>query len=315
MSVDIEYVDKSTVSLVKHSGSDLDVALAAWVSNNDNELPADIKSPLWELQKGPNWRTYNNINQDDWKRIEGLINFLYRERHMSPFEHGSFTFRIDTPIFVAREFMRHRTWSYNETSGRYKELKPRFYLVDSERPLTQVGSPGKYSFGAGTDEQYGEVFAQTTLAYQRAWKSYQKMLSLDVAKEVARNVLPVGTMTQFYATANPRNIMQFLLLRNDPNALKEIRDVAVQIETYFAEQMPLTYAAYKKYDYRDEKKELAELRAYKKQNEAYETYAENIEVGSIRRTGVPLTPETVERLSRERERRLKMFDDIVVVND
>ena len=74
-------------------------------------------------------------------------------------------------------------------------------------------------------------------------------------------MLPVGTMTQFYATANPRNVMQFLQLRNDPAALKEIRDVAVEIEAAFAEAMPLTYAAYKAYDWRDDKAELERLQA------------------------------------------------------
>lgn len=271
---EIEFVSESKVQLIKSNASDLDVALAAWVSNNDKPLPDDIQSPLWQLQQNPAWDSAHTVA--DRKRIKGLINFLYRERHMSPFEHGSFTFYIDTPIFVAREFMRHRTGSYNETSGRYKELKPRFWLVDSERPLTQIGSPGKYTFGAGTDEQYGEVFATTTLAYQRAWKSYQKMLDAKVAKEVARNVLPVGTMTQFYVTMNPRNVMQFLTLRNDVNALKEIRDVAIAMEAHFAEKMPITYEAYKKNDYREEKAELDLLRKRIAQYEAEETYIDNV---------------------------------------
>jgi thymidylate synthase (FAD) len=183
---------------------------------------------------------------------------------------------VDTPIFVAREFMRHRTFSYNETSGRYKELEPRFYLIDSDRPVVQKGKVGAYRFDGGTDEQYGHVFASTSLAYSGAWSAYQNMLGLGVAREVARNVLPVGIMTQFYATANPRNIMQFLLLRNDDNALAEIRDVAEQIEQQFAKAMPLTYAAYKKYDWREEKVELTRLRAQVAQMEAYETYADNI---------------------------------------
>jgi thymidylate synthase ThyX len=102
------------------------------------------------------------------------------------------------------------------------------------------------------------------------------MLKNGVAKEVARNVLPVGTMTQFYATANPRNVMQFLLLRNDANALKEIRDVAVRIEEEFAKAMPLTYEAFKKYDWRDEKAELELLRKRVAQLEAELTYGENI---------------------------------------
>lgn len=272
----IEFVSESTVTLQKSNASDLDVAMAAWVSNigfdGKPTMPKDIRSSLWQLQSG----YLGSHIDEDWKRIEGLINFLYRERHMSPFEHGSFTFFIDTPIFVAREFMRHRTFSYNETSGRYKELEPRFYLIDDERPVTQKGKIGAYRFEAGTPEQYGHVYASTTLAYSAAWNSYQNMLGRGVAREVARNVLPVGTMTQFYATTNPRNIMQFLLLRNDPNALHEIREVAKVIEEKFAEQMPLTYKAFKKFDYRDEKLELIQLRKQMRQIEAFETYKENI---------------------------------------
>jgi thymidylate synthase (FAD) len=275
----MEFVDHSTVKLVKSNASDLDVALAAWVSNNGENLPADIKSnSLWALDQilnhGAQWG--GSDAEDDRKRVKGLINFLYRERHMSPFEHGSFTFFIDTPIFVAREFMRHRTFSYNETSGRYKKLEPRFYLIDSERPVVQQGKVGAYRFDGGTDEQYGYTFASTTQAYQNSWGAYENMLKAGIAREVARNVLPVGTMTQFYATANPRNIMQFLLLRNDDNALYEIREVAKAIEEHFAKAMPYTYEAYKKYDWREEKKELVELRKKVAQYEAYESYADNL---------------------------------------
>lgn len=278
---EIEFIDKSTVKLIRSDASDLDVAMAAWVSNfaaaGEPVMPAGMPSK-WRLEREYyGAATTPDDVKEGWKRIEGLINFLYRERHMSPFEHGSFTFFIDTPIFVAREFMRHRTWSYNETSGRYKELEPRFYLINDERPVIQKGKVGAYRFDGGTPEQYGYTYASTTQAYMNSWGAYQNMLKSGVAREVARNVLPVGIMTQFYATANPRNIMQFLLLRNDPNALQEIREVAEKIEVAFAKKMPLTYAAFKKYDYRDEKVELETLRAKVAQMEAFETYQENID--------------------------------------
>jgi len=256
---EIKFISQSTVSLVQSLATDDMVAHAAWVSNFGGEHKA---KPRWNGKEIAAWD----------KNVQGLINFLYRERHMSPFEHGSLTFFVDTPIFVAREFMRHRTFSYNETSGRYKELDPRFYLIDSNRPVKQKGKIGSYSFDAGEDEQYGTVFAQSQFAYQKSWEAYQEMLGAGVAREVARNVLPVGTMTQFYATANPRNIMQFLLLRNDKNALYEIRQVAIAIEEQFAKQMPFTYAAFKSYDWRDEKVELEELRKRVAQLEAEISY-------------------------------------------
>lgn len=266
---EIKYVDESTVEVVHHVGNDDMVAHAAWVSNFSRD----------DTPKRPYY--FHTEKVEEWeKRIGGLINFLYRERHMSPFEHGSMTFYIDTPIFVAREFMRHRTFSYNETSGRYKELEPRFYLPGTKRPMQQQGKVGNYTFSPGTPNQYGLVWAEFEIANKQSWESYQSMLGEGVAREVARDVLPLNIMTQFYATANVRNIMQFLTLRNDEHALYEIREVAIQIETAFAAQFPLTYAAYKKYDWRDEKTELNELRAKVAQMEAYETYAKNIEAGS-----------------------------------
>lgn len=275
---DIEFVDHSTVKLVKSNASDLDVAMAAWVSNFSASGNPKLPDGLDYYTLASSYESQRK--RDGMKRVEGLINFLYRERHLSPFEHGSFTFFIDTPIFVAREFMRHRTFSYNETSGRYKELEPRFYLINDDRPVVQKGKVGAYRFDAGTPEQYGYTYASTTQAYMNSWGAYQNMLKSGVAREVARNVLPVGTMTQFYATANPRNVMQFLLLRNDPNALFEIREVAEKIEAIFAEEMPLTYKAFKKYDWRDEKAELDMLRKKVAQMEAEETYRDNIDAGS-----------------------------------
>lgn len=228
----MEFVHNSTVELIKHNASDLDVARAAWVSNYGDDA-----------------------REKDGARVKGLINFLYRERHMSPFEHGSFTFFVDTTIFVAREFMRHRTGSYNETSGRYKELDPRFYIPGPERPLIQQGKVGNYTFVPGSEEQYEMVVQEFSEAYEEDWARYQRLLEAGIAKEVARDILPVGIFTQFYVTMNPRNVMQFLNLRTAPNALQEIRDVANKMEDIFAEAMPHTYDAYVMDSYKSNIKE------------------------------------------------------------
>lgn len=235
----IEFVDRSTVRLQKTNASDEDVAYAAWVSN------------------------FDEVETRDTSDVSKLINFLYKNRHMSPFEHGSFTFFVDTPIFVAREFMRHRTFSYNEASSRYKELAPRFFLPNFERPLRQDPDSriGDYKFLPGTDEQYAHMVQTQRMSFTKAWGAYQAVLRDGVAREVARNVLPVSTMTQFYATVNPRNLMQFLNLRNDGAALAEIRDVAVQMEHYLATTMPLTYNAYMQYDWRKATARIEELEA------------------------------------------------------
>lgn len=218
---DIQYDNKMRVELIKSNASDIDVARAAWVSNYGEDA-----------------------REKDAERIAGLINFLYREKHMSPFEHGSFTFFCDVPIFVAREFMRHRTFSYNEISGRYTTLKPKFYVPGYGRPLIQKGKVGNYTFVPGTDDQVAVGQRIDQVAFERAWNSYTAKMECGIAREVARNVLPVSTYTQFYATVNPRNLMQFLTLRTASNALWEIRDTAEQMENFFEQEMPLTWAAF-----------------------------------------------------------------------
>lgn len=166
----------------------------------------------------------------------------------SPFEHGSFTFIVETPIFVAREFMRSRTMSYNEVSGRYVELKPKFYIPSSSRAMRQEGKVGNYTFVE--DKSLAESLVQPALENNAldAWESYQTMLAAGVAKEVARNVLPVNLFTTFWATVNPRNLMHFLNLRTDETALFEIRDVANQMEAILKEEMPMVYSAWKVLD-------------------------------------------------------------------
>lgn len=216
----VEFVNEVGVELIDALASDNMVAMAAWVSHD-----ADSEERL-----------------ENRERVQGLINFLYRNKHMSPFEHGTFIFKVDVPLFVAREFQRHRTFSYNEVSGRYTEMKPRFWRADTAR--TQHGKPGNYYFEDGTEEQTALYLRKKEIRLQAAWSDYQEMLEAGIAKEQAREDLPLSTMTQFYATANPRNIMQFLTLRNDKHALAEIRDVAVKMEKIFAERMPMTYNAY-----------------------------------------------------------------------
>jgi thymidylate synthase (FAD) len=217
----LNFTSEVKAELIDALASDMDVARAAWVSNF-----------------GDNSRTRESED------ISKLINFLYNNKHMSPFEHGIFKFYIDCPIFVAREFMRHRTFSFNEVSGRYRELDGKFYVPDASRPLVQKGRVGAYTFEPGTDEMYILKRMSDMRAFEGAWKEYQYQLQIGIAKETARNVLPVGIYTSFYASVDPRNLMQFLTLRNDKHALYEIRQIAIQMEDAFAEKMPLTYSAY-----------------------------------------------------------------------
>lgn len=221
----VSFTEHSEVQLIRASATDLDVARAAWVSNEGSlAVDKDVEP----------------------ERLEGLIKFLMRERHNSPFEHGQFTFYIKTPLFVAREFQRHRTFSYNEVSGRYKQMEPNFYLPSVERPNTQKGKIGSYTFEADKEKA---AMARVAIEAnsRRAWDWYTSMLHNGIAREVARDVLPLNLMTEFYATVNPRNLMAFLDLRNDAQALYEIQEVARHMESHLESAMPLTYRAYKEY--------------------------------------------------------------------
>jgi len=132
------------------------------------------------------------------ERDAGLINYLMKDRHGTPFEHNAFTFYIEAPIFVFREFMRHRIASYNEESGRYKELAPIFYVPKESRKLVQVGKPGSYTFEEGTYRQKKILPADIKRIATEAYSSYEKLLKEGVAREVARTVLPVGLYSSIY---------------------------------------------------------------------------------------------------------------------
>ena len=187
--------------------------------------------------------SFNNATDEMTERDAGLIRFLIRERHGSPFEHGYFRFLVKAPIFVVREHHRHRAGhSYNEWSGRYSKLEAEFYVPDYVR--TQVGKPGAYSFEP-VDEAMRET-ARREIAEnaERAFDAYERLLEQGVAKEVARTVLPLSTYTKYYWSCNPRSLMHFCSLRNSDQAQYEIQQYAAAAETFLEKLMPATHAAF-----------------------------------------------------------------------
>ena len=175
------------------------------------------------------------------------------DRHGSPFEHNSMTFYVQAPIFVFREFMRHRMASYNEESGRYRELNPVFYVPAETRNLQQVGKPGAYDFLPGTPEQSALVRSETERTSREAYAAYKRMLDEGIAREVARIVLPLNIYSSMYVTVNARSLMNFLSLRTKREGThfpsfpqREIEMCAEKMEDLWAELMPLTYAAFGK---------------------------------------------------------------------
>lgn len=178
------------------------------------------------------------------QKDEGLIRFLIREKHASPFEHNMFRFHIRCPIAVAREWMRHRWSSFNEHSLRYSTAIDEFYVPDLPQVRTQTGKPGAYRFEPMDAGVAAEVQQMMTAQYQAAWDSYQAMLEIGVARELARFVLPVGLYTEFYWTVNARALMNFISLRNAETAMWEIARYGEAVEEFFAAHMPSTHKAF-----------------------------------------------------------------------
>lgn len=180
------------------------------------------------------------------EKAKGLINFLMRERHGTPFEHNSFRFHIKCPIFVAREWFRHRIGSFNEFSARYSLVQDEFFVPAKDNVRTQTGKPGAYTFEAVDEKTAEESIRLIENINKQCYSAYQHLVNNGVAKELARTVLPVGMYTQFYWTVNARALMNFLSLRNHQSAQLDIRLYAEKVEELFGKQMPVTYDSWVK---------------------------------------------------------------------
>lgn len=178
------------------------------------------------------------------ERDVGLVGFLMRERHGTPFEHNAFRFHVRCPIFVMREWIRHRIGSFNELSGRYAKIDEAFYVPAVEDVRTQVGKPGAYSFESVEPDVAERTRTRMEESYRASYAAYEEMLADGVAREVARSVLPVGIMTEFFWTVNARSVMNFLSLRNTEHAQREIRRYAEAVEALFETRMPVTHRAF-----------------------------------------------------------------------
>ncbi len=212
-----DILDHGFIRLVDFMGGDLAVVQAARVS----------------LGKG----ITNTV------RDKKLVDFLMANHHETPFEHSVFKFHIKCPIFVARQWFRHRMASYNEISGRYTEMEEQIYLP--ERLRTQKAQ--NYQYQLLEEEKNRDFLQKIGQLYQEAFTLYQELLENGVAKEHARIILPAALYTQFYWTINARSLMNFLVLRLDIHAQEEIRLYAKVISRTFRQKMPWTYEAFDRY--------------------------------------------------------------------
>jgi thymidylate synthase (FAD) len=170
-----------------------------------------------------------------------LIVYLMKHAHLTPFEHAVFKFHVSTPLFVARQWFRHRMASYNEVSGRYTEVKDEFYIPAAWRRQDTVNKQG--SAGSAGLDQAG-LSAALEAQVRGAVASYRQMLAAGVARELARLVLPLNLYTQFYWTVNCRSLMNFISLRADEHAQWEMQQYALALAEFFRLRMPWTWQAF-----------------------------------------------------------------------
>jgi thymidylate synthase (FAD) len=216
----VKVLDHGLVRLVESMGSDLSIVRAA-----RNSYDAA-------------WRAGKDTGSD-----ERLIKYLLKNRHTSPFESVVFTFEVKAPIFVFRQWHRHRTWSFNEVSARYAELPAEFYVPEPEQITTQSSSNKQMR----TLEKHPRAEDWAKLmngANLSSFDMYQAMLADGVPRELARSVLPVATYSRMFATVDLHNLMHFLTLRLHEHAQYEIRVYAEAMLGLVAPVVPVTIEAF-----------------------------------------------------------------------
>lgn len=176
------------------------------------------------------------------ERDRKLLEYLMANGHLSPFEHSVFQFHIKCPIFVARQWLRHRIASYNEISARYTEVKDEFYTPAAFRVQDRVNRQGSVT-GALDNAKLLKIYDASIKA---SYKAYSELIEAGVAREMARAVLPVAQYTQFHWSVNARSLLNFLQLRLDGHAQYEIRVYAEAIREIFGAKMPWTWEAFRK---------------------------------------------------------------------
>lgn len=219
----IKVLDHGLVRLIDHMGSDLAIVRNARVSYDAE------------------WRTGEDEGKD-----KKLINYLLKNRHTSPFEAVSFTFEVKAPIFVFRQWHRHRTWSFNEISARYTELPEEFYVPEMNQITTQSASNKQMR----TDEMNPNAFAiRETIAVtsEKAFEQYHKLIAYGCPRELARSVLPVGTYSHMFATVDLHNLFHFLKLRLHEHSQYEIRVYAEAMLKLIEPIVPVAVDAFREH--------------------------------------------------------------------
>jgi len=218
---------KNDLELIDHLGDDRRIVDAARCSHLGTGI-SDQKDQASEMEMGQSAR--------DLK----LIKYLYTNRHTSPFEHVKFTFRVSAPLFTIRQWMRHRTGSFNEISARYTKLNTRLYCPEYLRTQTTEGD--KQQSGVTLETHFG--IQSIKKVYQLAITEYEELLDRGIARELARIVLPVGIYSEFYWTVDLHNLLHFITLRSSDHAQWEIKQYSDRLLEIIRKIVPFAVEAF-----------------------------------------------------------------------
>lgn len=188
--------------------------------------------------------SYNTYHEEIEEGDDKLIAYLLKHKHGTPFEHNLFTFNVKLPLFVAREWIRHRIGSFNEVSMRYTKIVPEFYVPKVGDVRSRVGKPGAYTYEPAPRLRAHAYLNALENVHDMAREGYEDSIADGIAPELARLMLPVSVYTQWYWTVNARSLMGFLSLRNASTAQWEIQQYAKRVEEFFERAMPITYEAF-----------------------------------------------------------------------
>lgn len=222
----VPVLDHGFVRLVDHMGDDLSIVKSARVSHNAV------------------WRAGEDAGKD-----QKLIRYLMRNKHTSPFESVTFTFDIKAPIFVVRQWHRHRTWSYNEVSARYTQLPEEFYIpsLDHVGSQSDVNKQARVIEEGKWNDQDEEFCEDLQIHSENGFRLYQEHLEQGIPRELARCFLGLNTYTQFFGTVNLHNLFHYLRLRLTGHAQWEIREYAIALLILIDPVAPVAVAAFKEY--------------------------------------------------------------------
>ncbi len=221
-SNEIKVLDHGFVRYIDHMGSDARILEAARVS----------------------YKSKGKGDEADKK----LLTYLWKNKHTSPFEMCKITLNIKMPIFVMRQYIRHRMQSLNEMSARYTQLPSEFYIPTEWRKQDIKNKQGSVRAEWTVDEQ-NQMTKEVTELCDKSYALYQSLIDKGVAREMARTVLPINIYTEFYTSWDLKNLLHFITLRDDSHAQLEIQEYGKAIKSICEDLFPWTIEAYEKYKF------------------------------------------------------------------